>query len=65
MDDKKLNEKDMIAEVKMKNYQVKLMPFGLTFREPAPVIDGQLNGTSASVSVTGGPDTDTDPPDFD
>ncbi|MGA5680827.1 hypothetical protein ACPCHR_24500 [Bacillus bombysepticus] len=63
MEDKSVNEKDMIMELKTEKYQVKLMPFGLTFREQAPSIDGNLLGTTASVSVTAGPDTDTDPPD--
>jgi hypothetical protein len=53
----------VIGVVKMETYQVELLPFGLNFRESAPIVNGKEFGTSASVTVTGGPDTDTDAPD--
>ncbi|MCU5743740.1 hypothetical protein [Bacillus thuringiensis] len=59
------NEDESIAEMKTKNYEVKLMPFGVMFRESAPIFNGTESGTSASATLTAGLDTDTDPPDSD
>lgn len=54
------------GEVKTKNYKLKLLPYGVVFREQAPIFNGLETGTTASVTVTLMPtDTDTDPPDTD
>lgn len=41
-------------------------PLGMMFKEPAATVAaGTSTGTTATVSFTAGPDTDTDPPDSD
>lgn len=41
-------------------------PLGMLFKEALPVATtGSTTGTTATVSVTAGPDADTDPPDSD
>ncbi|WP_172370560.1 hypothetical protein [Sporosarcina jiandibaonis] len=58
-------KEESLGEVKTKNYQLELLPLGVVFREKAPNFNGLETGTSASVTVTAGLDTDSDPPDTD
>lgn len=44
---------------------VDVLPFGMEYREQIQATSAIPTGTSATVSVTWGPDTDTDPPDSD
>jgi hypothetical protein len=45
---------------------VDVLPFGMDYREKIQAADVvAATGTTATVSVTWGPDTDTDPPDSD
>ncbi|MCU5743737.1 hypothetical protein [Bacillus thuringiensis] len=60
-----INKDESVGEVKTKNYQLELLPFGVVFREKAPIFNGLESGTTASVTVTLPADTDTDPPDTD
>ena len=44
---------------------VDVLPFGMEYREQIAVSAMSTTGTTATVSITWGPDSDTDPPDTD
>lgn len=59
------NNEEVLGEIKMKNYHIELLPFGIRYRESAQVLkaDGRETVTSATVTLL--PVPDTDPPDTD